>query len=112
MFAEENSMSNNSKIGVITAASIGMVLTQSSSLLAENQDRSEVTKIAAPIDLDEEVLYSALPDKVLEKAAALALGGVGVCSTSTCNLNEGSTSYNKKVPPLSKSRTSKSRTVK
>jgi hypothetical protein len=113
MFAEENSMSNNSKIGVIAAASIGMVLTQSSSLLAEEQDTSaaqKATKIAAPIDVDEEVLYSTLPDETLEKAAVF--GGVGVCSTLTCNLNEGSTSYNKKVPPLSKSRTSKSRTVK
>ena len=48
-------MSNKSKLAVITVASIGIVLTQSSSLLAE-QDRSEVTKIATPIDLDEEVL--------------------------------------------------------
>jgi hypothetical protein len=48
-------MSSTSKIAVVTAASIGMVLTQSSSLLAEKQDSSapeKVTKIAAPIDLD------------------------------------------------------------
>jgi hypothetical protein len=61
-------MSSTPKIAVITAASIGMVLTQSSPLLAEKQDSSapeNVTKIAAPIDLDEEVLYSARPDEVL-----------------------------------------------
>jgi hypothetical protein len=79
MFAEENSMSNNSNIGVITAASIGMVLTQSSSLLAEKQASSagpeKVTQIAVSSDLDEEVLYSTLPDEALEKAAAF--GGVG-----------------------------------
>ena len=65
-------MSNKSNLAVITAASIGVVLTQSSSLLAEKQDSSapeKVTKIAAPIDLDEEVLYWALPDEALEKAA-------------------------------------------
>jgi hypothetical protein len=50
-------MSSTSKRAVITAASIGIVLTQSSSLLAEKQDGApeKVTKIAAPIDLDEEV---------------------------------------------------------
>jgi hypothetical protein len=94
-------MSNKSKLAVITVASIGIVLTQSSSLLAE-QDRSEVTKIATPIDLDEEVLYSALPDEVLEKAAEV--GGFGVCSTNTCDLQQRTPPPNKKVPPLSKSR--------
>jgi hypothetical protein len=114
-------MSSTPKIAVITAASIGMVLTQSSSLLAENQDRSEVIKIAAPIDLDEEVLYSALPDEALERAA----GFVGACATaaqmscgvahclggqqtSTSNCGTGiADKANKKVPPLSKSRTAK-----
>jgi hypothetical protein len=107
-------MSSTPKIAVITAASIGMVLTPSSSLLAENQDRSEVIKIAAPIDLDEEVLYSALPDEALERAA----GFVGACYTASCgaqcnavqtsNCNTGiANKANKKVPPLSKSRTAK-----
>jgi hypothetical protein len=78
-------MSNKSKMALIAAASIGMVLTQSSSLRAEKQDRSapeKVTKIVA--DLDEEVLYSALPDEVIEKAAAF--GGVGLCGVTqnTC----------------------------
>jgi hypothetical protein len=65
-------MSSTSKIAVITAASIGVVVTQSSSLRAEIEGSSpaeKVTKIAAPIAVDEEVLYSALPDDVLEKAA-------------------------------------------
>jgi hypothetical protein len=60
-------------IAAIAAASIGMVLTQSSSPRAETEDNSaaeKVTKIAAPIDVDEEVLYSAVPDEALEKAAA------------------------------------------
>jgi hypothetical protein len=79
-------MSSTPKIAVITAASIGMVLTQSS-LLAETEDSSapeRVTKIAAPIDLDEEALYSALTDEVLEKAAEV--GGVGLCGVTqnTC----------------------------
>ena len=101
-------MSSTSKIAVVTAASIGMVLTQSSSLFAENQDRSEVTKIAAPIDLDEEVLYSALPDEALERAAAL--GGVGVCSAAACTqaLQACNQGQPVKKPPYS----SKSRTVK
>jgi hypothetical protein len=99
-------MSSTSKIAVVTAASIGMVLTQSSSLFAENQDRSEVTK--APIDLDEEVLYSALPDEALERAAAL--GGVGVCSAAACTqaLQACNQGQPVKKPPYS----SKSRTVK
>jgi hypothetical protein len=85
--AEENSVSSTSKIAAVTAASIGMLLTQSSSVLAEKQDASapeKVTKIAASIDLDEDVFYSALPDEVLEKAAGL--GGVGLCGVtqSTC----------------------------
>jgi len=66
-------MSIKSKIAAIVAASLGMVLTQSSASRAENEDSSapeKVTKIAAPIDVDEDVLYSALPDEVLEKAAA------------------------------------------
>src|SRR5262249_8860924 len=69
----KKSMSIKSKIAAIAAASIGMVLTHSSSLRAENEDSSapeKVLKITAPIDLDEEVLYPALPDEVLERAAA------------------------------------------
>jgi hypothetical protein len=104
--AGENSMSSTPKIAVITAASIGIVLTQCSSLLAENQDRSEVTKIAAPIDLDEGVLYSTLPDEVLEKAAAF---GVGACSlsvvcTPTAICNQG---QRVKKPPYSSAGRSK-----
>jgi hypothetical protein len=55
-------MSSKSKLAVITAASIGMVLTQSSASRAETENSSapeKVTRIAAPIDVDEEVLYSA-----------------------------------------------------
>ena len=99
-------MSNKSNLAVITAASIGVVLTQSSSLLAEKRDSSapeKVTKIAAPIDLDEEVLYSALPDEALEKAAAF--GGVGVCSAQiTCAVqacNQGQQGQTVKKPPYS-----------
>jgi hypothetical protein len=76
-------MNKTPKLAVITAASIGIVLTQSSSLLAEKQDSSapeKVTKIAAPIDWGEEVFYSVLPDEVLEKAAAF--GGVGLCGVT------------------------------
>jgi hypothetical protein len=65
-------MSSTSKIAVITAASLGLVLTQSSASRAETENSSapeKVTRIAAPIDVDEEILYSALPDEVLEKAA-------------------------------------------
>lgn len=89
------------KIAVITAAAIGMVLTESSSLLAESQDRSEVIKIAAPIDLDEEVLYSALPDEVLEKAAEV--GGVGLCGVtqSTCAAGRVCNSPPVQKPPYS-----------
>ena len=66
-------MSITSKKALISAASIGMVLTQSSSPRAETEDNSapeKVTKIAAPIDVGEEVLYSAVPDEALERAAA------------------------------------------
>ena len=69
-------MSIKSKIAAIAAASIGMVLTQSSSPRAETEDNSapeKVTKIAA--HLDEEILYSALSDDVLEKAATVRHGG-------------------------------------
>jgi hypothetical protein len=97
------------KIAVITAASIGMVLTQSSSLLAEKQDASaaqKVTKIAAPIDLDEEVLYSVVPDEVLE---VIAGGQPNTARTTMSKINicgpggGGTNPVNKKVPPLSKS---------
>ena len=114
-------MSIKSKIAAIAAASLGMVLTQSSSLLAEKQNSNapeKVTKTAAPTDLDEEVLYSAVSDDVLEKAAGF--GGPGVCYTATCAHCNGVPTSNcgkgtgiAKVPPLSKSPTSKkSRTAK
>lgn len=106
-------MSSTPKIAVITAASIGVVLTQSSTLLAEKQEQQKEIA-AATDDLDDEVLYSALPDEALERAA----GGVGACLSLSCaaQCNAGQTSNcntgiankaNKKVPPLSKSRTSK-----
>jgi hypothetical protein len=115
-------MSSTSKKALISAASIGIVLTQSSSLLAEKQNTSapeKVTKIAAPIDLDEEVLYSALSDDVLEKAVAgvyLAYTGGLQCAphqpttygcftttTNSCNKgqsvkNPASSSSNKPPP--------------
>jgi hypothetical protein len=62
--------SNKSKLAVITAASIGMLLTQSPASRAETEDSSapkKVTRIAAPIDWGEEVFYSAFPDEVLEQ---------------------------------------------
>jgi hypothetical protein len=96
-------MSSTPKIAVITVASIGMVLTQSSSLLAEKQDRSEVTNIAAPIDLDEEVLYSALSDEsdeVLEKAATMYAAAFSVTICAGCD----------KVQPVKRPPSSKSRT--
>jgi|SRR5262249_5661668 len=80
-------MSIKSKIAAIAAASLGMVLTQSSAPRAETEDNSapeKVTKITAPIDVDEEVLYSALSDDVLEKAAESA-GVVGVSVGGTCS---------------------------
>jgi hypothetical protein len=98
--AEENSMSSTPKIAVITAASIGMVLTQSSSLLAEKQEPQKVAKIAAPIDLDEEVLYSPLPDEALERAAGF--GGPGVCVTATCAQGQICNGQAVKKPPYSK----------
>ena len=65
-------MSIKSKIAAIAAASLGMVLTQSSATRAETEDNSapeKVAKIAAPIDVDE-IFYSAVPDDALERAAA------------------------------------------
>jgi hypothetical protein len=65
-------MSIKSKIAAIAAASIGMVLTQSSAPRAEAEDNSapeKVTTFAAPLDVDEEIFYSPLPDEALEKAA-------------------------------------------
>jgi hypothetical protein len=66
-------MSIKSKIAAIGAASLGMVLTQSSAPRAETEDNSapqKVAKITAPIDVDDEIFYSALPDEALERAAA------------------------------------------
>ena len=80
-------MSIKSKIAAITAASIGMVLTQSSSPRAETEDNSapeKVTKIAIPIDVDEEVLYSAVPDEALEKAAASSVWTRTASATPQC----------------------------
>ena len=54
-------MSNKSKIAAIAAASLGMVLTQSSAPRAETEDNGapeKVTKITAPIDIDDEIFYS------------------------------------------------------
>ncbi len=103
-------MSSRSKIAVITAASLGMVLTQSSASRAETEDSSaapeKVTKIAAPIDLDEEVLYSALPDEVLEKAA----GSVHLAYTASgCG---GWTNYCNKGQPVKKPASSSSKKPK
>src|SRR5262249_50670900 len=80
-------MSIKSKIAAIAAASLGMVLTQSSAPRAETEDDSapgKVTKIVAPIDVDEDVLYSALPDEFVEKAAGFG-GTVHLASlVATC----------------------------
>jgi len=94
-------MSIKSKIAAIAAASLGMLLTQSSSPRAETESSSgrEKAKIAAPIDVDEDVLYSALPDDVLERAAASspfsaataccgvgsAVAGADCTGSSACN---------------------------
>jgi len=94
-------MSNRSKIAAITAASIGMVLTQGSTLLAEKQDSSapkKVTKIAAPIDLDEEVFYSALSDEAVEKAGS----GGGVYAAMTKEYCGGYSQYCNKAQPVKK----------
>jgi hypothetical protein len=101
-------MSNKSKIAVITAASIGMVLTQSSSLRAENEDTNapeKVTKIAVPVDLDEAVLYSTLPDEVLENTAGFA--GVGLCGVTQATCAAGRVCYNPPKPPNSPNRTNR-----
>jgi hypothetical protein len=110
-------MSIKSKIAAIVAASLGIVLTQSSSPRAETEENGapeNVTKIAAPIDLDEEVLYSALPDEVLEKAAASTpLSAASACcgvvsndctGNSSCNTQvkkspSGGLKYDRRLPP-------------
>jgi hypothetical protein len=109
-------MSIKSKIAAIVAASLGMVLTQSSASRAETENSSapeKVTRIAAPIDVDEEVLYSALSDEVLEKAAGsggtVHLASLGItCSFLNCNQPQqsvkaptfGGMKYeDRKVPP-------------
>ena len=106
-------MSIKSKIAAIAAASIGMVLTQSSSPRAETEVNSapeKVTKIAAPIDVDEDVLYSAVPDEVLEVVAG---GQPNTAKTTMSKINICASGGNddprpiKKVPPLSKSRSVK-----
>src|SRR5689334_7027085 len=70
-------MSIKSKIAAIAAASLGMVLTQSSATRAETEDNSapeKVTKITPPIDVNEDVFYSAVPDEVIENAASDRFG--------------------------------------
>jgi hypothetical protein len=97
-------MSSKSKLAVITAASIGMVLTQSSASRAETENSSapeKVTRIAAPIDVDEEVLYSALSDEVLEKAAGSG-GTVHLASlVFTCSGNCNQPQQSVKAPTFS-----------
>ena len=107
-------MSIKSKIAAIAAASIGVVLTQSSATRAETEDNSapeKVTKIAAPIDVDE-VFYSAVPDEVLERAAAsqpqtmgagcnntVVATGVACCNTQV-KKSSGGLKYEGGKPPL------------
>jgi hypothetical protein len=58
--------SNTSKIAAMAALS--MVLTPASAPLAKTEDGSprDGAKITAPIDLDEEAFYWAIPDEALE----------------------------------------------
>jgi hypothetical protein len=87
-------MSDKPKIALITAASLGMVLTQSSAPRAETEDNStpeKITKIAG--DLDEDVLYSTLSDDALEKAA-------GFCRVIQMTCAAGGVCYN--LPPPKK----------
>jgi hypothetical protein len=100
-------MSNKSKLAAIAAASIGMVLTQSSAPRAETKDNSapeKLTKIAAPMDVNEDVFYSAIPDDALERVAG------SLCSTQTA-YNCWSALCNKgqpvKKPPTSQSKKQK-----
>jgi hypothetical protein len=105
-------MSIKSRIAAIVAASLGMVLTQSSASRAETENSSapeKATKIAAPIDVDEDVLYSELPDEALEKAAASSTwsyqcvsNGVMSCASSCVKkpAPSGGLKYEeRKVPP-------------
>jgi hypothetical protein len=105
VFAEENSMSNKSKLAVITAASIGVVVTQSSSLRAEKENSSASEKvIAAPINADEDVFYSAIPDDALERAGlhlAYTTETGMYCNTYYCNKGQV------KKPPTSQSKKQK-----
>jgi hypothetical protein len=100
-------MSIKSKIAAIAAASIGMVLTQSSSPRAETENSSgrEKAKIAAPIDVDEEVLYSALPDEALERAAGFGgtvhLASIGPTCAGTCISCNQTPAQSIKAPPFS-----------
>jgi len=101
-------MSIKSKIAAIAAASLGMVLTQGSSLRAETEDNSapeKVAKIAAPIDVDEEILYSALSDEVLEKAAGFGgtvhlASAVPTCAGTCISCNQ-TPAQSIKAPPFS-----------
>jgi hypothetical protein len=111
-------MSIKSKIAAIAAASLGMVLTQSSSPRAEIEDNSapeKVTKIAAPVDVGEDVLYSELPDEALERAAASSpfsaasaccnTGAAMSCNSVSCNAQvkkppSGGLKYEGRKPPL------------
>jgi hypothetical protein len=111
-------MSSKSKIAAIVAASLGMVLTQSSAPRAETEDNSapeKVTKITAPIDVDDEIFYSALPDEALERAAASSpfsastaccnTGAAMSCNSVSCNAQvkkppSGGLKYEGRKPPL------------
>jgi hypothetical protein len=86
-------MSNKSKIALIAAASIGVVVTQSSSLRAENENSSapeKATKIVAPINADEDVFYSVIPDDALERAAG------SLCAAQSQPVKKPPTSQSKK----------------
>lgn len=101
-------MSNKSKIAVVTAASLGLVLTQSSASRAENGDSSapQVTKIAAPIDVNEEVFYTPVSDDALERASGTvdlaASTGSPCVTTAICG----------KAQPIKKPPTSQSKKPK
>jgi hypothetical protein len=101
-------MSNKSKLAVIAAAAIGVVVTQSSSLHAETEQNSapeKLTKIAAPINANEDVFYSAIPDDALERAAGFAgmkLAAGWTSSSQCCS----------KVQPVKKPPTSQSKKTK
>jgi hypothetical protein len=97
-------MSIKSKIAAIAAASLGMVLTQSSAPRAEIENSSapeKLTKIAAPIDVNDEIFYSAVPDDALERAAASTpFSAQSACCGVLSNDCTGSSSCNTQVKKL------------